>query len=124
MTDTKRKRILIADDDPAIARMLMKLLEKDYETVVARTGTEAMRLALETEPDLILLDVEMPGMDGFRVAELLKKDPDLTRIPVIFLTARGAAADVVRGIQAGARHYLVKPFKLEEVRAKVQKALG
>jgi DNA-binding response OmpR family regulator len=82
-----------------------------------------MRLVLETEPHLVLLDVEMPGIDGFRVAELLKKDPDLTKIPVIFLTARGAAADVVRGIQVGARHYLTKPFKLEEVRAKVQKAL-
>jgi DNA-binding response OmpR family regulator len=123
MAAADRNRVLIADDDPAIARMLAKVLEKEYETVVATSGTEAMRLALEIAPDLVLLDVEMPGIDGFRVAELLKKDPDLTKIPVIFLTARGAAGDVVRGIQAGARHYLTKPFKLEEVRAKVQKAL-
>jgi DNA-binding response OmpR family regulator len=123
MAAADRNRVLIADDDPAIARMLAKVLEKEYETVVATSGTEAIRLALEIAPDLVLLDVEMPGIDGFRVAELLKKDPDLAKIPVIFLTARGAAGDVVRGIQAGARHYLTKPFKLEEVRAKVQKAL-
>jgi DNA-binding response OmpR family regulator len=122
MTAPGRKRILIADDDPAIARMLVKVLEHEYETVVARSGTEAMALAYATAPDLVLLDVMMPGIDGFRVAEVLRHEPRLARTRVIFLTARAAPTDVVRGIQAGARHYITKPFKVDEVREKVKKA--
>ncbi len=123
MTAATRKRILIADDDPAIVRMLVKLLEREYETVVARSGTEAMTLAYQAHPDLVILDVMMPGIDGFRVAEVLKHEPRLARTRFIFLTARAAPTDVVRGIQAGARNYLTKPVKLDEVREKVRKAL-
>jgi DNA-binding response OmpR family regulator len=124
MPASSKKRILVVEDDHAIARMLEKILKPDYEVVVAHDGAEAMKAARQNAPDLALLDVMLPGMDGLRLAERLKRDLGLGKIPIIFLTAKDSPLDVVRGIQVGARHYLTKPFKLEEVRDKVAKALG
>jgi DNA-binding response OmpR family regulator len=124
MPASSKKRILVVEDDLAIARMLEKILTADYEVVVAHDGAEALKAARQKAPDLALLDVMLPGMDGLRLAERLKRELGLGKIPIIFLTAKDSPLDVVRGIQVGARHYLTKPFKLEEVRDKVAKALG
>jgi len=119
-----RKRILIADDDPAIAKMLSRLLGRDHDVVVAEDGATAVALATKDPvPDLALLDVMMPVMDGLTVAQRLKSHPNLKKIPIIFITARSTPMDVIRGIQVGARSYITKPFTLDDVRDKVSKAL-
>jgi DNA-binding response OmpR family regulator len=123
MPASSKKRILVVEDDRAIARMLEKILKADYEVVVAHDGAEALKVARQAVPDLALLDVMLPGMDGLRLAERLKRELGLGKIPIIFLTAKDSPLDVVRGIQVGARHYLTKPFKLEDVRDKVAKVL-
>lgn len=119
------KRVLVAEDDPSIRELLERCLSREYEVMVAKDGHEALALATKKpHPHLVLLDVMMPGVDGFGVAARLKMAPDTKRIPVIFLTAKDGAQDVIRGIQAGARHYITKPFTVSDVLSKVKKALG
>lgn len=123
-TPTSKKRILVADDDPAISRLLERVLARDYDVVVASDGRAALALATQVKPHLLILDVMMPGLDGFAVATQLKKQPELKTAAVIFLTARDTPLDTIKGIQAGARHYLTKPFKIDDLAAKVKKTLG
>ena len=117
-------RVLVVDDDP-LALQLMRdgLAELSVTVLEARDGEEAMRLAKAEGPDLILLDVMMPRLDGFQVAALLKQDPATAEIPVIFVSAMGAPKDKVRGLNLGAEDYLAKPIHPEELRARVQMVL-
>ena len=116
---------MIAEDDPAIAAMLEKVLAADYDVAIAHDGRRALELAAELpRPALLMLDIMMPQLDGLGVAAEVKKHPELKAIPIIFLTAKSGATDVIKGIQSGARHYITKPFKIEDVLAKVKKALG
>ena len=120
-----RKRVLVAEDDPAIATLLKRVLSKDYDVTVANDGQSAIVLAAQTPPpQLLLLDVMMPGLDGIGVAQHVRTLPGMKSVPIIFLTAKGTPADVIRGIQHGARHYITKPFKIEDLLAKVKKAIG
>jgi putative two-component system response regulator len=120
-----RRRIVIAEDDPAIAAMLQKVLSAQYDVSVAHDGRAALALAAQPpRPALLILDVMMPGLDGLGVAAEVRKSPDLRAIPIIFLTAKSGATDVIKGIQSGARHYITKPFKIDDVLGKVKKALG
>ncbi len=122
---TVRRRIVIAEDDPAIATMLEKVLAQHYDVVVARDGHQAVKLAnTQPRPSLLMLDVMMPGIDGHAVAAEVRKIPELKATPIIFLTAKTGATDVIKGIQSGARHYITKPFKIDDVLAKVKKVLG
>jgi DNA-binding response OmpR family regulator len=116
---------VIAEDDPSIAAMLEKVLSQHYDVSVAHDGKSALLLAAKPPiPALLMLDVMMPGLDGLGVAAQAKKHPDLKGIPIIFLTAKTGPTDVIKGIQSGARHYITKPFKIDDVLAKVKKALG
>ena len=120
-----RRRIVIAEDDPSIAMMLEKVLAPFYDVVVAHDGKSALALANKPpRPALLMLDVMMPGLDGHGVAAEIRKSAELKGVPIIFLTAKGAATDVIKGIQSGARHYITKPFKIDDVLAKVKKTLG
>jgi DNA-binding response OmpR family regulator len=120
-----RKRILIAEDDSAIAEMLMRMLRKNYDVVHAANGGKALAMAgTPPPPNLILLDVMMPDLDGFGVAHGLRAIPTLKNVPIIFLTARTAPTDIIKGIQTGARHYIQKPFSIEDVLSKVKKIIG
>lgn len=122
---TPRKRIVVAEDDPAIAAMLQKVLGQHYDVSVAHDGKQALSLAATLpRPALLMLDIMMPGLDGLAVAAQIKKLPELKSVPIIFLTAKSGATDVIKGIQSGARHYITKPFKIDDVLAKVKKALG
>ena len=115
------KRVMIVEDDPAIAELLSRTLDRFYEVHVVNDGARAVPTAAEFRPDVMLLDVNLPNTDGFSIAQQMKDSPALAKIPIIFLTARDRSLDVVKGIQVGAKHYITKPFKIEEVLKKVQK---
>jgi len=113
--------ILLVEDNPTNLQMLFQLLEKSVgcKLLVAKNGEAALNIVKKTRPDLILLDIMMPGIDGFEVCRRLKADPATHRIPVIFLSALDETADKVKGLQLGAVDYVSKPFQAEEVIARV-----
>ena len=117
-------RILVADDTPANVRMLETRLRHDgYEVVVARDGAEALATARAAQPDLILLDIMMPKMDGIEVCRTLKRDPDFPFTPIIMVTAMSDTKDVVAGFEAGGDDYLVKPVDQQALVARVRSML-
>ncbi|MEO7032813.1 MAG: response regulator transcription factor [Polyangiaceae bacterium] len=125
MADAPLKRILIAEDDPAICAMLHKVLSQHYDVATTSDGKSALALAGKAPtPDLLLLDVMMPGLDGHAVASAVRQLPGLKSIPIIFLTAKTGPAEVIKGIQSGARHYITKPFKIDDLVMRVKKVLG
>ena len=106
-----RKKILVADDNSDIRRLLRLSIENPYEIIEAEDGETALQLADQHRPDLILLDIMMPGsIDGLQVLDILKKTPELQHIPVAMLTARGQSSDFEFGMNKGADAYFVKPF--------------
>lgn len=119
-----RFKILIVDDDPIIVRLLTHFLSKsNYEVKSVTEGMEGLKIAFAEKPDLILLDVMMPGMDGFRFLELLKKGKRFANVPVLMISAIVEEDQVLRALEAGATDYIVKPFSSRIVLAKVHKAL-
>jgi DNA-binding response OmpR family regulator len=123
MTNTGKKRILIVEDDQAIARLLRDNLQFDgFAVECVQTGAQAIALARSFAPDLVLLDLMLPdSMDGFEVCRTFSQAP--SRTPVIILTARGEPEDRVRGLTLGADDYVVKPFALDELLARVHAVL-
>lgn len=112
--------ILLVDDQPANLQVLIQTLESiGCKLLVAKNGEAALTIARKARPDLILLDIMMPGIDGFEVCRRLKLDPETQKIPVIFLSALDETGDKVRGLQLGAVDYVAKPFQPEEVIARV-----
>jgi CheY-like chemotaxis protein len=104
-------RVLVADDDPIILRLLeVNLGLEDFVVETASRGEDAIRRAQELRPDVIILDVMMPGMSGYEVAEQLRQDPDTSGIPVVFLSARAQEEDRKRGHALGVAAYVTKPF--------------
>jgi len=112
--------ILTVDDNAINLKLLTRTLKKSgYNVLNAQNGNDACQLAIENKPDLILLDVMMPGMDGFKVCQILKNAPNTKDIPVIFLSAKNEAVDKVHGLALGAVDYITKPFDSVEVIARV-----
>jgi len=112
--------ILIVDDNPTNLQVLGKLLaEQGYELSIAQSGQEALDFVAETEPELILLDIMMPGMDGYAVCRQLKKNAGTKHIPIIFLTAKIESADIIKAFELGAADYVTKPFNAAELLARV-----
>jgi CheY-like chemotaxis protein len=117
--------VVVVDDDPDIRAMLVRALGTTYTLYEARDGEEARELlAAIAPPAALVCDVTMPRLDGLALAKALRKMPGLGRLPILFLTARAAPLDVIAGINAGARHYLTKPFKIADVMAKVKAMTG
>ncbi|HEY7004036.1 MAG TPA: response regulator [Gaiellaceae bacterium] len=120
-----RPLVLVADDDPDILNLVTLRLERDgYEVLFARDGEDALEQAFERLPDLALIDVSMPRLDGYEVTERLREHESTRTIPIILLTARVQETDVARGMRAGADDYVTKPFSAQELRSRVQAALG
>jgi DNA-binding response OmpR family regulator len=117
--------VLVADDDHDILALVSFRLERaGFDVVAAQDGEEALRLAVEHAPDLAILDVMMPKLDGYEVTTRLRQNDSTRRIPVILLTARVQEADIARGFEAGADDYVKKPFSPQELGARVQAILG
>jgi two-component system, OmpR family, response regulator len=115
-------RLLIVDDEPNIVELLsVSLRYAGFEVATARSGPEAVRVARTYQPDLLVLDVMMPGMDGFDVVRRLRSDGH--RVPVLFLTARDSTEDKISGLTLGGDDYVTKPFSLEEVVARIRAVL-
>ena len=117
-------RILVVDDDAAVRDVLRTTLARGgYDVLAAASGMEGLVRAQEERPDLVLLDVMMPGMDGWEVLKLLKLDPATRDIPVVIVSVRAEPRDRIRALQEGAVDYVAKPFAVEELLAAVAAAL-
>ena len=118
-------RILIVEDEANIVKLIsVRLGRLGHEIIAAANGLAGLETAREQLPDLILLDVMLPALNGFQVLEHLKTDPATQSIPVLMLTARGHERDVVAGLEGGAEDYIVKPFSFPELIARVSTALA
>src|ERR687891_2700800 len=119
--DTMRQRILVVDDDPALAEMLTIVLRGEgFETAVVSDGTKAMPALRELKPDLVLLDLMLPGMNGIDVCKAIRTE---SVVPIVMLTAKSDTVDVVLGLESGADDYVVKPFKPKELVARIRARL-
>jgi two-component system, cell cycle response regulator len=120
----KRQQVLIIDDSPDIHQLLrVRLRPENVDLLHAENGEDGVESAVTLQPDLVLLDVDMPGVTGFDVCQRLKSDPRTSEIPVIFLTAAGEVLAKVQGFDLGAVDYVTKPFEPAELRARVRSAL-
>ena len=120
----ERKKILLVDDEIQLADMVkMRLEANNYDVITASGGIEGLEKAEKDDPDLILLDILMPGMDGYQTLEKLKENSETKSIPVIMLTAKGQADDLTRSVSLGAIDYVVKPFSPVKLLEKIKRAL-
>jgi putative two-component system response regulator len=115
--------VLVVDDAPANLNLLAGLLQADYRVKLAASGAKALDLVQRAAPDLVLLDVMMPEMDGYEVCQKLRANPATRGIPIIFLTAKTEVDDVVRGFEVGASDYVSKPFRPAELLGAIEAAL-
>ncbi len=114
------ERVLLVDDNPTNLQVLSQTLSgRNYKLSVAKSGEDALRIARKAKPQLVLLDIMMPGMDGYEVCRQLKADPDIRETAVIFLSALDETKDKVKGLELGAVDYITKPFQADEVIARV-----
>ena len=117
-------KILIAEDERDIRDLVAFTLRfAGYEVVVATNGEEAVNMAPNENPDLILMDVRMPRMTGYEACKVMKANPDLKDIPIVFLTARGQESEIQQGLEAGAEEYLLKPFAPDQLTTRVKAIL-
>jgi DNA-binding response OmpR family regulator len=111
-----KKRILIVDDEPDLVETLkVRLGQENYECLAANDGHNGLELALTQKPDLVILDIMLPGMDGYKVARLLKFRKEFKHIPIIMLSARDRDEDRHIGEQTGASYYIAKPFSMDKL---------
>src|SRR2546423_2163996 len=119
------RKILIVDDEENLVRLLeMNLQRNGYETRAAYNGVDGLQAAADIRPDLMLLDVNMPRMEGFEVLQHMKADPELRDIPVVMLTAQAQTESLWHGIESGAEYYVTKPIDLPGLLALVDKMLA
>lgn len=116
--------ILVIDDDDLVSRTLQRALKMyDYQVMTANSGIEGLQLARRHRPDLFILDIMMPGVDGYQVCRQIRGDPLLQDAPVLFLTAKAKDEDKIEGFRAGGDDYLVKPFNMQELELRVKAIL-
>jgi len=118
------KKILIVDDEPNLVIPLQFLMEQHgYRTLVAQSGEEALESISKERPDLVLLDIMLPGIDGFEVCEIVRLNPEWRNTKIIFLTAKGRDVDIAKGMVLGADEYITKPFSNQQIIDAVTKLL-
>jgi DNA-binding response OmpR family regulator len=118
------KEILIVDDEPSVVAPIQFLMQQQgYKVMVAERGEDALDLIYQYKPDLVLLDIMLPGIDGYEVCEIIRLNPDFRDIKIIFLTAKGREAEIAKGLALGADAYITKPFSNAALVAKVKELL-
>ncbi len=119
------KRVLIADDEPNIVMSLEFLMQRaGYQVQVAGNGEDALRMATDSRPDLMLLDVMLPKMNGFEVCQKIRANPGCASVKIVMLTAKGRDTEVAKGLAIGADAYVTKPFSTKDLLAQVREILG
>lgn len=119
------KKILIVDDEPNIVMSLeYTFKKKNFEVYIARDGSEAIQIAEDKIPDIVLLDIMMPNVDGYETLKQIKKNKNLKDTKVVFLTAKNKAADIEKGLQMGADKYLTKPFSVKKLVSEINELLN
>jgi len=114
------KRILIVEDDPSVLRATSYILEKEgYEVISAQNGLEGLKKARESSPDLLILDVMLPGIDGFEICHSLRSEPKTAGLPILMFSAKGQESDKATGLKVGADEYMTKPVDREVLLNKV-----
>lgn len=125
MTAIKPKRILVLDDEPDVTELLQyKLEQENYHVAVLNDPLEFVSKVREFEPDLMILDIMMPELNGLQLCRIARSDPAMKAIPIIFLTAKGEVEDRVKGLETGADDYISKPFNTKELQIRVSNILG
>jgi DNA-binding response OmpR family regulator len=125
MSKNDKIRILVADDEPNILLSLEFLMRKSgYEVFIARNGTEAMDIVKKQKPDLAVLDIMMPDIDGYQICDFIKKSKDLSECKVIFLSAKSKESDIQKGMSYGADFYMTKPYSTRALMLKVNDLLA
>jgi cyclic di-GMP phosphodiesterase len=122
--ENKKFTVLIVDDEAANIAILVEILQKDYKLQVAPDGETALKIVKKKKPDLILLDIMMPGINGYEVCRIIKDDQLTSDIPVIFVTAMDDDYDEFRGRQLGAADFIKKPYDPNNIKCSVQDILG
>jgi DNA-binding response OmpR family regulator len=118
------KEILIVDDEPNVVVPIQFLMEQQgYRVMIAERGDDALDLIYQYKPDLVLLDIMLPGIDGWEVCEIIRLNPDFRDIKIVFLTARGREVEIAKGLALGADAYITKPFSNVALVAKVKELL-
>jgi len=115
-----KKKLLAVDDNPDNIAIIEELFQEKYDLRTASRGEEALKIALDFQPDIILLDIMMPGMDGYEVCQRLREYPSLAETKIIMVTAKGALEDRVKGYEAGANDFITKPFAEENILESVE----
>lgn len=122
---TGRPRVFVVDDDPAMVEAVMAVLGHDgFDVDGASDAAAALRAVLRTPPQLLVLDVNMPGLTGWEMCDILRRQPATAQMPVLFLTGRGEVADRITAMQVGGTDHLTKPFRAEELRARARVLTG
>ena len=118
------KEILIVDDEPGVVVPIQYLMEQQgYRVMIAERGEDALDLIYQYKPDLVLLDIMLPGIDGYEVCEIVRLNPDYRNVKIIFLTAKGREEEIAKGLALGADAYITKPYSNTELVAKVKELL-
>ena len=118
------QEILIVDDEPSVVVPIQFLMEQQgYRVMIAERGEDALDLIYQYKPDLVLLDIMLPGIDGYEVCEIVRLNPDYRKIKIIFLTAKGREEEIAKGLALGADAYITKPFSNAALVAKVKEIL-
>ena len=119
------KKIVIVDDEPNIVMTLEYAFKKqDFEVYIARDGSEALQILEDVIPNVIMLDVMMPKVDGYQTLKLIKENKQLNNIKVVFLTAKNKASDIEKGLKLGADKYLTKPFSVKKIVSEIKDLVG
>lgn len=119
-----RRRILVVDDDPVVRRILLELLNKNYSVILASTGVQLPDLIQKHTPDLVILDVMLPWVNGFELCRVIKSHPQGEKLPVLFLTGCKEKEDLMTGKEVGASGYLTKPFYAKNLYREVERLLA
>jgi DNA-binding response OmpR family regulator len=118
------KEILIVDDEPNVVVAIQFLMQQQgYKVLIAERGEDALDLIYQYKPDLVLLDIMLPGIDGYEVCEIVRLNPNYRNVKIIFLTAKGREVEIAKGLALGADAYITKPYSNAELVAKVKELL-